>query len=105
MTCRIALCPLPLLLMSSITLGACNKVTYVNPKTVPTGNVVSETGHFFLFGLAGSKAINAHRACQGDVSKVQSRFSFGDIVLQGITLGLYTPRTYELTCGRKVSAQ
>lgn len=93
-------------LLASLALGAaCNKVSYVNPKTVPTGKVMEETGHFFLFGLAGSKKIDARKLCEGDVAQVQSRFSFGDLVLQGISLGLYTPRTYELLCGRKDSAQ
>ncbi len=96
-------CLIPLL--ASLALAACNKVTYVNPKTVPTGKVVEETGHYFLFGLAGKKTINAHSLCRGEVAKVHSKFSFGDMVLQGLSLGLYTPRTYELLCGEKKGAE
>ncbi len=92
-------------LVASLLMLACNKVSYVNPSTVPTGKTVEKTGHYFLFGLAGKARIQGHRLCDGQVAKVQSRFAFGDLVLQGLTLGLYSPRTYELTCGAKGGAQ
>ncbi len=89
-----------ILLGALLFASACNKVTYVNPSTMPTGQVSEETGHYFIFGLAGSKEIHAERTCPEGVAKVQSRFTFGDILLGAVTIGLYTPRTYEVSCGK-----
>lgn len=91
---------LSVLLGAVLALAACNKVTYVSPTTMPTGQVSEETGHYFIFGLAGSKEIHAERLCPEGVSKVQSRFTFGDLILGALTVGLYTPRTYEISCGK-----
>lgn len=83
----------------------CNKVTYVNPSTMPTGKVVEETGHYFILGLAGETEIHAEGYCPEGVSQVQSRFTFGDMLLTVLTLGIYAPRTYEVSCGRGAPAQ
>lgn len=86
----------------ALSVAACNKVTYVNPSTMPTGQVHEETGRYFIIGLAGTKDIHATQLCPEGVAKVQSKFTFVDILLTGLTIGIYTPRTYEIHCGRKV---
>lgn len=79
---------------------ACNKVSYVNP-TIPRGGAVhSTTGHFFIFGLVGTKNIAAYEMCPNGVAHIKSRASFLDLVLGTITLGLYVPRSYNIECGR-----
>lgn len=89
----------PLLL--AVLLGACHKVTYVNPQVPRGGAVHDETGRFFLFGIAGTKNIDAYRMCPTGVARVQSRSSFGDLFLTALTIGLYTPRSYSIECGRQ----
>ena len=91
----------PLALAAAIALAApaCNRVTYVNPHTTPSGVEVQHTGHFFLAGLVGHAQIWANRDCPNGVAGVQSRFSFLDVVLTTITLDIYTPRTYRISCG------
>ena len=83
-----------------LAFAACSKVTYVDRATIPNGVTVSETGHFFLAGLVGDKTIPVYALCPTGVSRIQSKFTFGDRLLGIITLGIYTPRTYDIECGR-----
>lgn len=80
--------------------AACNKVTYVDKSTMPTGEVHEQTGRFFFFGLAGTADVNAGAMCPTGVARIQSKFTVGDWFLTVLTLGLYTPRTYEISCGK-----
>ena len=88
------------LLGAVLMAGACNRVTYTNPGTMPAGPVTFEKGHFFLAGLIGEKEIWASRTCPAGVHAVQSRFTVVDVLLGGLTLLLYTPRTYAIQCAR-----
>jgi hypothetical protein len=87
-------------LLIALALGTgCTKVTYVNPRLPPVGATAEQTGHFFLFGLVGTAIVPAYQACPHGVATVQSKFTLGDEVLGLLTLGIYTPRTYEIVCG------
>jgi hypothetical protein len=79
---------------------ACNRVTYVNPNSTPSGVVVSTTGHFFIGGLVGNEDIWANQMCPNGVARVVSEFTFIDSLLTFFTFYLYTPRTYNIECGR-----
>ena len=85
-------------LASSVGLGACYKVTYVNPGTAPSGVVQGTKGHFLIFGIVGTAEIHAEAMCPGGVHQVVSKESFVDLLLGAITIGIYTPRTYEIEC-------
>ena len=86
--------------LATTSVAACSKVTYQNPGTMPSGQVISEKGWFFVFGLVGEKEIWANKMCPTGVSSIQSKFSFLDIVVTAITFNLVTPRSYEIECGR-----
>lgn len=87
----------------STLLVACNKVSYVSPITTPTGKTIHTKGHFFVAGLIGTNELDAHKACPEGVSRVLSRSSFTDILLSVVTVLMYSPRSYEVSCGtRKV---
>jgi Bor protein len=66
---------------------------------VPTGQTASAKGHFFLWGLAGHADIYAYAECPTGVSKIESKFSFLDVVMNTVTIALYSPRSYDLECG------
>jgi hypothetical protein len=86
--------------LATTSVAACSKVTYQNPGTMPSGQVTTEKGWFFVFGLVGEKEIWANKICPTGVSRIQSKFSFLDIIVTGITFNLITPRSYEIECGR-----
>jgi Bor protein len=87
-----------LLVSAALVSGACYKVTYVNPGTAPSGVVQGTKGHFLIFGIVGTAEIHAEAMCPGGVHQVVSKESFIDLLLGAITIGIYTPRTYEIEC-------
>lgn len=78
---------------------ACNKVTYKNPGVMPSAQVESEKGWYFIYGLLGTHDVWADKMCPKGVAEVQSKESFLDLLIGGLTGGIITPRTYEVTCG------
>jgi hypothetical protein len=79
--------------------AGCFKVTYQNPMLPPNGVMHDGTSSFFILGLVGDSRIPAWQMCPGGVSRIQTGLSFGDLVLTVITIGIYTPRSYEIDCG------
>ena len=53
---------------------------------------------FFLWGLVGDNVFDVRQYCPNGVAYVDNFSSFGDYFLFAITLGIYAPRTLELTC-------
>jgi hypothetical protein len=86
-------------LMCAALVSGCFGVTYRNPALQPNGIVVDGTSRFFLFGLIGKRRIPVYEYCPGGVSSIETYQSFGDLLLYGLTLGVFTPRTYEIRCG------
>lgn len=79
--------------------AGCFKVTYQNPLLPPNGVTHDGTSGFFIAGLVGDARIPAYQLCPGGVSRIQTGLTFGDLVLTVITIGIYTPRSYEIDCG------
>ena len=87
------------LLCAALASAGCNKVTYVNPTLQANGVSHDGWGHFFLWGLVGSKTVAVHELCaNGQVARIQTKFSFGNMFLYFITAGLYAPRKWEVDC-------
>jgi hypothetical protein len=91
---------LALVLASMLAAGACSKVSYKNSGMVPTGPTHEYDGAFFIGGLVGDERIPVYQMCPNGVAQMQSKFSFGDLVLHVITFFIYAPRSYEITCGQ-----
>ena len=53
---------------------------------------------FFFLGLIGDKEINLTEECPRGVSGIAEKFTFGDLFLTIITLGIYTPKTVYVSC-------
>jgi hypothetical protein len=79
--------------------AGCNKVSYVNSGTMPTGQQHQQTGHFFFYGIVGTADVDVGAMCPTGVSSIQSKFTVADWFLAALTLGIYSPRTYEISCG------
>lgn len=89
-----------LALVMCAALGAgCFKVTYQNPLLPPNGVVHDGTSSFFILALVGDERIPAYQMCPGGVSRIQTGLSFVDLLLHVVTIGIYTPRSYEIECG------
>lgn len=58
----------------------------------------SGTNHFFIAGLVNTSEVNLAQVCPDGVDKLDIHQTFGDGLLGGITLGIYTPRSWEAWC-------
>ena len=81
------------------TLAGCFKVTYTNPAVPMNGKVVEQKGAFFIGGLVGDAVVPVYQQCPGGVAQIRSGHSVGDVVLTLVTFFIYTPRSYEVSCG------
>ena len=54
--------------------------------------------HFFLFGRIGEPEINLTQECPSGVASYGDRFTFTDVLLGLLTVGIYTPRTVVIRC-------
>jgi hypothetical protein len=58
----------------------------------------------FFYGAVGPGTVDAKAGCSSGVSKVETKHSFLNMLVGGLTLGLYTPMTVEVTCAAPVAA-
>lgn len=61
----------------------------------------TETQTFWLMGIGQETTIDATPICgakRGKVTQVRTRQTFTDVLLTMITLGVYAPRTVQISC-------
>jgi hypothetical protein len=85
-----------------LTQTSCYKATFQADPSAPAssrGPEHVEWSHFFLFGLIGEKQLDVSQVCGGaGVAEVQTRMSFVNGLVGGLTLGLYAPRSVKVVC-------
>lgn len=86
-------------------LASCQTVT-ISPKgrsLVYSGLPSYERSHnFFFWGLMGDHSINIQRVCEDrSVKQMQTQQTFLNGFVSILTLGIYTPRTARVWCGKK----
>ena len=94
-------------IISLVVISSCATQTFViNSKVkreVPAGNPhFSKSSHFFISGVGQSMVLNASEFCKESdgVAFVESKQSFVQGLLGGITYGIYTPRTMNIYCNK-----
>ena len=88
-----------------IFLVSCQTVT-ISPQGrsfVYSSNPVYKSSlHFFLAGIVGEYSINVEDICgERAVEQMQTQSTFLDGFLYVLTLGIYTPKTVRVWCGKK----
>jgi hypothetical protein len=79
------------------TLTGCMHTTFITG--APRSSVkASGMNHFFLWGLANTSEVDVAAECPSGAAKWTVYKSFGDGFLSFITLGIYTPRSWEIDC-------
>lgn len=81
----------------SVASGACYSVKYAT-KSRAEPQQYSVTNHFFLSGLIGHPKVNLARRCPDGVASAEVIHTFGDMLLAGLTLGLWSPTTTRYRC-------
>jgi hypothetical protein len=96
------------LLLACGFLASCATQTFnVNPnikREVPSGNPhFSKWSHFFVNGIGQTNFRNAAAMCKDNdgIGFVETKQSFGQVIVAIITYGIYTPRTMNIYCNKE----
>ncbi len=80
-----------------VATNGCLHTTFTTGK--PRGSQrESGTNSFFLWGLVNTSEVDLPAVCPAGVAKFTIYKSFGDGLLNLITLGIYDPRSWEADC-------
>ena len=89
-----------LILIPMLALSGCYKTNLVNLSADGSpGEVTRVWSHAFLYGLVPATEVDLSNAC-GDkgVWAVSTRVNGWQVLLGGITYGIYAPSTAKITC-------
>ena len=76
----------------------------VNTNLAPSSKVVEKSfAAGWILGLVPPKTIKAAVECENGVAIVETKLSFVNMVVAGITLGIYTPMHITVTCASSSS--
>jgi hypothetical protein len=83
-----------------MTLAGCYNVTYIAKTRTPSTMVQEEKMNFFVAGLVGTHDVQAGQKCPTGVAKVKTTQTAVDVLLTVVTIGIYSPRTAQITCAQ-----
>jgi Bor protein len=83
-----------------VMLAGCHNVTYVAKTRTPSEAVHEEKMNFFVVGLVGTHDVQAGDRCPTGVARVKTTQTFVDVMLTIVTVGIYAPRTAQITCAQ-----
>lgn len=86
-----------LALAAALSGVGCANVTIRSEKPGASAPVKQEPS-FMFWGLVGQYEVDLAAVCPTGVSSIHQVATFGDMCISGCTLGIYNPRTVEITC-------
>lgn len=84
-------------LIAAIGLTGCYTVRY-QTKLEPGGESHRKMVSYFFWGLGGSHDIDLDAYCPEGVAAWSNRATFGNVLIDLVTLGIWSPRTVEIEC-------
>lgn len=91
-----------LFLLAGLAVG-CHKATYTTGPA-PSSTATAKTKAFYLWGLVRKHEIDVTQVCGNEAAWFQNRQTFLNGFLSAITLGIYTPRKFEIRCAATSTA-
>lgn len=93
---------------SAAVLGACYHAT-IDTGLAPSNQVITEKwAAGWILGLIPPDTVHTASQCPSGVARVETRHSFLNMLVQGLTGGIFTPMTIEVRCAagpRRASAE
>jgi len=90
-----------LILLSILTLISCSKITIQPEQTFKATSSPNyeRSMPFFLWGLVGEERIDVNKICRNkDILQMQTKQTFVDGLIGGITFGIYSPHSVKIWC-------
>jgi hypothetical protein len=94
-----------LALLAAFALSGCYHAV-IDTGRAPNGTTIERPwAHGFIFGLVPPSVTETAQKCPGGVAKVETKHSFLNSLVGGLTYGIYTPMTVMVSCtGAKADA-
>ena len=86
-----------LVAVAALALAGCHAVRY-DAGRAPSQRRWEKTIHFWAWGFQGDGRVDLDAACPEGAASWQNQQTFGDLLLDLFTLGIYVPRTITVTC-------
>jgi ERCC4-type nuclease len=89
-----------LVLVFVFTISCANQRIFSSAKSQKSVPNYEKSQAFFVYGIGQTKEVNAQEICNknGGVEKTETIQEPVEVLLQVITLGIYTPRTVKIYC-------
>lgn len=86
------------ILLASVTLSGCYHAI-VETGRAPSGQEIKEAwAPGWLWGLIGPPTVETAERCPAGVARVETRHSFLNQIVSGLTFGLFTPMQIDVQC-------
>ena len=86
------------LLIGAFIITGCYHAKITTDKNPSNKTIENTWAHGFIFGLVPPSTVETAQQCPNGVSVVETKISFLNGLVSGITFNLYTPMTIEVTC-------
>ncbi|MGB8929827.1 MAG: hypothetical protein WCC48_01110 [Anaeromyxobacteraceae bacterium] len=83
--------------LAVLALAGCHLVRY-DTGLPASQRVVTVPLNFYLWGLVGERVVDLDAACPEGAARWQNQATFGDAVIDVVTVGLWSPRTVKIEC-------
>jgi len=86
------------LVLGALTISGCYHATLVTDNDPGTQTIEKRWATSFINGLVPPETIDATQQCNNGVARVETRLSFLNQIVTGLTLGIYSPMSITVTC-------
>jgi len=91
-------------LVAALLAQGCYHATIETGATPSTETIDEPWASSFIFGLVPPKTVSTQAKCVSGVARVETQHSFLNLLVGGITFGIYTPIAIKVTCAAKKTA-
>ncbi len=87
-------------LLFSVLLSSCSsQIVKVGRDANPPNPTYDKNQAFFIYGIGQTQEIDGRAICrEKGINRIRTKQTFVNVLLQVVTLGIYTPRTLEVYC-------
>lgn len=88
-----------MIILFSLLISGCARVTVSKDGDYDTSNPSwEEKQDIFVFGLISDEDVQLNEVCPSGTKQLETQITFSDLILTGLTVGIYSPKTARVWC-------